>query len=85
MVQANQNWRTRKMAVKEAKITLTLTFEVDEEQLREIFENYELKFTKKKVKELQTEMDYSLDDIQVDMEEKFLEVVEEWIQNTCDE
>jgi hypothetical protein len=73
------------MAVKEAKITLTLTFEVDEEQLREIFENYELKFTKKKVKELQTEMDYSLDDIQVDMEEKFLEVVEEWIQNTCDE
>jgi hypothetical protein len=73
------------MAVKEAKITLTLTFEVDEEQLREIFENYELKFTKKKIKELQTEMDYSLDDIQVDMEEKFLEVVEEWIQNTCDE
>jgi hypothetical protein len=73
------------MAVKEAKITLTLTFEVDEEQLREIFENYELKFTKKKIKELQTEMDYSLDDIQVDMEERFLEVVEEWIQNTCDE
>ncbi len=73
------------MAVKEAKVKLTLTFEVDEEQLREIFENYEIKFTKKKVKELQDEMDYGLDNIQVDMEERFLEVVEEWIQNQFDE
>ena len=73
------------MAVKEAKIKLTLTFEVDEEQLREIFENYEIKFTKKKAKELQDEMDYGLDNIQVDMEERFIEVVEEWIQNQFDE
>jgi len=27
-------------------------------------------------------MDYSLDDVQVDMEERFAEIVEEWIQNT---
>jgi hypothetical protein len=73
------------MAVKEAKITLTMTFEVDEEQLREIFESYDLKFTKKKVKELQSEMDYAQDNVQVDMEERFLEVVEEWIQNQFDE
>lgn len=73
------------MAAKEAKLVITLTFEMDEEQLREMFEGYELKFTKKKVKELQSEMDYSLDTVQVDMEERFSEVVEEWIQNQFDE
>jgi transcriptional regulator of heat shock response len=73
------------MAVKEAKISLTITFEIDEEQLREIFDSYEIKFTKKKVKELQAEMDYGLDNVQVDMEERFQEIVEEWIQNQFDE
>lgn len=73
------------MAAKEATLKITLTFEIDEEQLREMFEGYELKFTKKKVKELQSEMDYSLDTVQVDMEERFSEVVEEWIQNQFDE
>jgi hypothetical protein len=63
-------------------LKLTFTFEIDEEQLREMFDSYEIKFSKKKVKDLQKEMDYSLDDVQVDMEERFAEIVEEWIQNT---
>jgi hypothetical protein len=63
-------------------LKLTFTFEIDEDQLREMFDSYEIKFSKKKVKDLQKEMDYSLDDVQVDMEERFAEIVEEWIQNT---
>jgi hypothetical protein len=63
-------------------LKLTFTFEIDEEQLREMFDSYEIKFSKKKAKDLQKEMDYSLDDVQVDMEERFAEIVEEWIQNT---
>lgn len=63
-------------------LKLTFTFEMDEEQLEEIFDSYDIKFTKAKVKKLQKEMDYSQDDVQVDMEERFQEIVEEWIQNT---
>ena len=63
-------------------LKLTFTFEIDEDQLREMFDSYEIKFSKKKAKDLQKEMDYSLDDVQVDMEERFAEIVEEWIQNT---
>jgi hypothetical protein len=63
-------------------LKLTFTFEIDEEQLREMFDSYEIKFSKKKAKDLQKEMDYSIDDVQVDMEERFAEIVEEWIQNT---
>lgn len=62
-------------------LKLTLTFEMDEDQLKEIFDSYEIKFTKKKAKELQAEMEFSLDNVQVDMEERFAEIVEEWIQN----
>lgn len=63
-------------------LKLTFTFEMDEEQLEEIFDSYDIKFTKAKAKKLQKEMDYSQDDVQVDMEERFQEIVEEWIQNT---
>ena len=73
------------MAATEAKVALTLTFEIDEETLREIFDSYDLKFTKKKIKELQSEMEDNFDSVQVDMEERFREVVEEWIQNQFDE
>ncbi len=66
-------------------LKLTITFEMDEDQLREIFESNDLKFTKKKAKELQKEMDFSLDNVQVDMEERFEEIVDEWIQNQFDE
>jgi transcriptional regulator of heat shock response len=72
-------------AAKEANLKLTLSFEIDEETLREVFENFELKFTKKKIKELQEDLDQNFDSVQVDMEERFQEVVEEWIQNYFDE
>ena len=73
------------MAATEAKVKLSLTFEIDEETLREIFDSYDLKFTKKKIKELQSEMEDNFDTVQIDMEERFREVVEEWIQNQFDE
>jgi hypothetical protein len=65
-------------------LKLKFTFEMDEEQLREIFDSYDIKFSKKKVKDLQAEMELSLDDVQVEMEDRFAEIVEEWIQNTLD-
>jgi hypothetical protein len=74
-----------KVAAKEANVKLTLTFEIDEETLREVFDSYDLKFTKKKIKELQEDMEQNFDVVQVDMEERFREVVEEWIQNQFDE
>ena len=73
------------MAAKEANLKITITFEIDEETLRDMFENYELKFTKKKIKELQEDMDYNLDNVQVELEERFHEIVEESIQNLFEE
>jgi protein associated with RNAse G/E len=73
------------MAVKEANLKITVSFEMDEEQLRDIFESLDIKFTKKKIKELQEEMELCQDSIQVDMEERFAEIVEEWIQSQFDE
>jgi hypothetical protein len=32
-------------------LKLTFTFEIDEEQLREMFDSYEIKFSKKKAKD----------------------------------
>ena len=73
------------MAAKEANLKLTITFEIDEETLRDMFENFELKFTKKKIKELQEDMSYNLDNVQVELEERFQEIVEESIQNLFEE
>lgn len=66
-------------------LKLTLTFEMDEEQLRGIFEDRDIKFTKKKAKELQEELKDNYDSVQVDMEERFAEIVEEWIENQFEE
>lgn len=62
-------------------LKLTFTLEMDEEQLREIFESVDIKFSKKKAKELQKDMEFNLDTVQMDLEERFSEIVEEWIQN----
>ncbi len=62
-------------------LKIKFEFELDEEQLREMFDDYEIKFTKTKAKELQKAMNFSSDDVQVEMEERFAEIVEEWIQN----
>lgn len=60
-------------------IKVTLTFEMDEEQLRELFESNEVKFSKKKAKELQENLDYTQEDIQVQLEESFEEIIDEMI------
>lgn len=58
-------------------IKITLTFEMDEEQLKELFESNEVKFSKKKGKELQHELEYNSEDIQIALEENFEEIVSE--------
>jgi hypothetical protein len=61
-------------------IKLTLTFEMDEEQLRDLFESSEIKFSKKKAQELQDELEGTHDDVQVQLEDSFEEVVTDMIQ-----
>lgn len=73
------------MAVKEAKIEVTVTLELSEEQMRDIFESYDLKFTKKKVKELQEELDNAGDSVQMEMQEAFEEIIGNWVNDMCDE
>lgn len=62
------------MAVKEATVKYTITIELSEDQLRDIFESYDVKFTKKKVKELQDELDNAGDSVQMELEEAFEEI-----------
>jgi protein associated with RNAse G/E len=61
-------------------IKISVTFEMDEEQLKDLFESHEIKFTKKKGKELQHELEYTSEDVQIALEESFEEVVSERIQ-----
>jgi hypothetical protein len=61
-------------------IKMTVTFEMEEEELRDLFENCEIKFSKKKMKDLQWELDYNADSVQEQLEESFEEVVSEMIQ-----
>lgn len=60
---------------------ITFNFEMDEEQLRDIFENHDIKFSKKKVKEIKQDMEFNFDTVMIEMEEKFSEVFEEWLDN----
>jgi|1185.fasta_scaffold131065_3 protein-tyrosine-phosphatase len=61
-------------------LKFTITLEMDEEQLQDIFESRDIKFSKAKAKKLQKEMDNSLDTIQMDLDDKFEEIVDDWIQ-----
>lgn len=61
-------------------IKLVLTFEMDREAVKELFEANEIKFSVKKLKDLQEDLDYVSDDIQVQLEEQFEEIVNEKIQ-----
>ena len=61
-------------------IKVTVTFEMDEEQLRDLFESNDIKFTKKKAKDLQEELDFTEDSVQEQLEEQFEEIVDELIQ-----
>jgi chromosome condensin MukBEF complex kleisin-like MukF subunit len=62
------------MAAKEATLKINITLELSEDQLRDIFESYDIKFTKKKVKELQDELDNAGDSVQMELEEAFEEI-----------
>lgn len=62
-------------------IKLTFTVALDEEQLRDLFEEREIKFSKAKAKKLQKELDYNADDIQSVFEENFEEIVDETIED----
>jgi hypothetical protein len=55
-----------------------VTFELEEEQLRDLFEANDIKFTKKKAKEIQKAIDENFDYIVV-LEEAFSEMIDEII------
>lgn len=65
-------------------LSLTIKFELDEEQLRDLFENHEIKFSKKKVKEIQACLEETHSDIQMTLEEQFEEIVAEAITDLFD-
>jgi hypothetical protein len=59
-------------------IKISIDLELDEERLREIFEGQDIRFSKKKAKELQRDLDNN-EYIQETIEETFEEFVEELI------
>lgn len=61
-------------------VKITLTFEMEEEQLRELFESCEVRFSKKKAQELQEELEGTHDDVQIQLEEPFEEIITDMIQ-----
>jgi len=58
---------------------------LNEEQIKEAFENCEIKFSKKKLKELKEEFQYCELDILQALEETFLEQLQEMISNLFEE
>jgi len=61
-------------------IKLTVVFEIEEEELKELFESNEIKYSKKKAKELKEELEYTVESVQEALEETFQEVVSDRIQ-----
>ena len=61
-------------------VKITLTFEMEEEQLKELFESCEVKYSKTKAKELQEELEGTHDDVQIQLEDSFEEIVTDMIQ-----
>jgi len=61
-------------------IKFTVVFEIEEEELKELFESNEVKFSKKKAKELQEELNNTDVDVQEVLQEAFEEIVSEAIQ-----
>ena len=59
---------------------MTISFEVDEDVLKDLFDNCEVKYSKKKAKELIEDLDETEDDIQLTMQDLFEEIVAERIQ-----
>ena len=61
-------------------IKFTVVFEIEEEELKELFESNEVKFSKKKAKEVQEELNNTDIDVQEVLQEAFEEIVSETIQ-----
>jgi hypothetical protein len=61
-------------------IKFTVVFEIEEEELKDLFESNEVKFSKKKAKELQEELNNTDVDVQGVLQEAFEEIVSETIQ-----
>jgi hypothetical protein len=68
----------------EAKVTVDLTITIEQEQLEELFENYEIKFTKKKAKELAQDIRNNEDVWFSEIEEAFADIVGNWLQEMFD-
>ena len=66
-------------------LKIKLTFEMDEESIREVFENYEIKFSKKKLAELKADIKENEPNLQEELQERFEEVIAEWIENMFNE
>lgn len=58
---------------------ISVSVTITEEQIEEAFENAEIRFSKKKLKELLKEFDTTNPDILVQLEERLQETVEEFI------
>lgn len=65
-------------------LSLVIKFELDEEQLRDLFEAHDIKFSKKKVKEVQACLEETHSDIQMTLDEPFEEIVAEIITDLFD-
>jgi thermostable 8-oxoguanine DNA glycosylase len=61
-------------------IKFIVVCEIEEEELKELFESNEVKFSKKKAKEIQEELNNIDTDIQGVLQEAFEEIVSETIQ-----
>jgi hypothetical protein len=56
-----------------------VTFELDEERLRDFFDSNDIKFSKNKVKELKSNLIEVESDVLIELEEKFDEIIDEMI------
>jgi hypothetical protein len=61
-------------------IKVTVVFEMEEEEIKELFEGNEIRFSKKKLKELQEDLEYTAPDVHESLEETFKEIIDERIQ-----
>ena len=66
-------------------LKVKISFEMDEESIREVFENYEIKFSKKKIAELKADIKENEHNLQEELQERFEEVIAEWIENMFSE
>lgn len=62
-------------------IKITVTFEFEEEQIKEIFEDYGIKFTKTKLKQLELAIQNRELELNFELEDQALSVLGDYINN----